>query len=90
MCDQQGISSIKGKTMNAETKERYCLLLPGKVLYLSPLLAAKKFRNKGNKSGALTALRHLEQEGLGKLKEVGASTGLLVWFYVVNMNCTLI
>ena len=31
----------------------YCLQLPGKVLYLSPLLATKKFRKRGNKDGAL-------------------------------------
>ena len=43
----------------------YCLLLPGKVLHLTPLLAAKKFRNRGNKEGALRAFGLLEDDGLG-------------------------
>ena len=33
----------------------FTLLLPGKTLYLSKLLALKKFRNKGNKDGAVRA-----------------------------------
>ena len=45
----------------------YCLLLPGKNLHLSALLAAKKFRGRGNKVAALEAFRDLEAAGLGKL-----------------------
>ena len=45
----------------------YCLLLPGKQLHLSALLAAKKFRGRGNKGAALAAFRELEAAGLGKL-----------------------
>ena len=33
----------------------FCLTLPGKNLHLSSLLQSKKFRNKGNKEGALAA-----------------------------------
>jgi len=31
----------------------FCLTLPGRTLYLTPLLALKKFRKKGNKDGAV-------------------------------------
>jgi hypothetical protein len=37
------------------TVEAFCLTLPGKELHLLSLLHAKKFRNRGNKDGALTA-----------------------------------
>lgn len=44
-------------------------MLPGKVLDLSQLLTAKKFRNRGNKQGALTAFKTLETDELGNLEE---------------------
>ena len=56
----------------------YCLQLLGKVLYLSPLLAPKKFRKRGNKDGALRAFYQLETEGLGKVLEVGCGKGTSV------------
>ena len=51
----------------------YCLTLPGKVLYLSPLLSAKKFRNRGNKDGAVRAFLQLEEEGLGTTYIIGGT-----------------
>ena len=51
----------------------FCLTLPGKTLYLKALLAAKKFRNRGNKEGALAAFYQLEEEGLGTVLIVGDS-----------------
>ena len=53
----------------------FCLHLPGKILYLSPLLAQKKFRKRGNKDGAIRAFYQLETEGLGKVMEVGCTKG---------------
>ena len=50
-----------------------CLTLPGRTLHLKALLAAKKFRNRGNKDGALAAFYQLEEEGLGKVFIVGGS-----------------
>ena len=47
--------------------EAFCLLLPGRELHLPSLLMAKTFRNRGNKEGALAALRKLENDGLGTL-----------------------
>ena len=58
----------------------HCLKLPGKTLYLTPLLAQKKFRKWGNKEGAIRAFYQLEAEGLGTTLEVGGSKGTaLVW-----------
>ena len=57
----------------------FCLTIPGKKLFLAPLLAMKKFRKRGNKEGAVSAFYQLEEEGLGIVIEVagakGASTG---------------
>ena len=53
----------------------YCLTLPGRTLYLTPLLAQKKFRKKGNKDGAVRAFYQLQEDGLGKVLEVGGNKG---------------
>jgi hypothetical protein len=45
-----------------ESTAAFCLRLPGKTLFLSHLLALKKFRKKGNKDGALRAFYKLEEE----------------------------
>jgi len=45
----------------------FCLLLPGATLDLSSLLAAKKFRYKHGKKGALLAMKMLQRENLGEL-----------------------
>ena len=47
----------------------YCLLLPGKTLHISALLAAKRFRDKGNKDGAVRAVKTLQDAGLGQAVE---------------------
>ena len=47
----------------------FCLLLPGKILYISALLASKRFRDKGNKDGAVRAIKMLEEAGLGRVLE---------------------
>jgi len=53
----------------------YCLLLPGKVLHLSALLAAKRFRDKGNKEGAVRAMKVLQEAGLGEVMECKPARG---------------
>ena len=45
------------------------LLLPGKVLHISALLAAKHFKDKGNKEGAVRAIKRLQEAGLGTVIE---------------------
>ena len=52
---------------SGQSVAKYCLLLPGKSLHVSALLAAKKFRTRGNKEGAIAAFNELEKVGLGKL-----------------------
>ena len=54
-------------------------MLPGKMLYLSKLLAPKKFCNKGNKDGAVRAFYNLE-DGLGNVLEVGKGKGVITPF----------
>lgn len=53
----------------------FCLTLPGQTLYLTPLLALKKFRKRGNKDGAIRAFYRLQEEGLGKVLEIGGTKG---------------
>ena len=60
---------------NANNTAGYCLTLPGRKLYLTPLLGMKKFRKRGNKEGALAAFYQLEEDGLGKLLELQGSKG---------------
>jgi hypothetical protein len=61
--------------MEDVTRAAYCLLLPGRVLYLSHLLRLKKFRKWGNKDGAVSAFSYLQDAGLGTLNEVGGYSG---------------
>ena len=51
------------------------LTLPGKTLDISALNTQRKFRDKGNKEGAVAAIRHLEESGLGEVREERASRG---------------
>ena len=44
-----------------------CLLIPGKTLHLNALLSMRKFRDRGNKAGAVKAFELLEEDGLGKV-----------------------
>ena len=53
----------------------YTILLPGKALDISAIVKAKKFKNRGNKPGALEAFRRLEEAGMGKPVELGKSRG---------------
>ena len=53
----------------------FALLLPGKVLHLSALIVARKFRDRGNKAGALEAMQLLDECGMGKLLSVNSVCG---------------
>ena len=53
----------------------YVLLLPGPVLDISALNTAHKFRGRGNKEGAVAAIKELEAAGLGVVKEERATRG---------------
>jgi len=55
---------------NRPANEKFLLLLPGKVLALSDLLAAKKFRNRGGRTAAIAAFVNLQADGLGVLQDL--------------------
>lgn len=76
----------------------YSLLLPGKVLYLNALLAMKKFRDRGNKEGAVQGFYALQAADLGQVVERKPQRGtnmvcrrqcvciymyILVYFFIV-------
>ncbi len=67
-------AEAKPSTREDETTA-LCITLPGKTLYLTPLLAMKKFRKKGKKEGAIRAFYRLQEEGLGRVLEVAGSKG---------------
>lgn len=75
------------------TVAAYCLLLPGKTLHISSLLAAKRFRDRGNKDGAVRAIRLLEKEGLGAVIERKPARGtslvyiMIIMYLVCNIPC---
>ena len=64
-----------GEISQDNTVAAYCLLLPGKVLHISALLAAKRFRDRGNKDGAVRAIRVLQSAGLGEIIEIKPQRG---------------
>ena len=43
------------------------LLLPGRVLHLNALLVMRKFRDRGNKAGAVRGFEKLQQHNLGTI-----------------------
>ena len=51
------------------------ILQPGKKLDISALIKAKRFKDKGNKSGAVAACIKLQNKGLGALHELGKRHG---------------
>lgn len=60
--DADGETCVPNATRNPEG---YVLLLPGKKLHITALNEKKKFRDMGNKQGAVAAITTLEQEDLG-------------------------
>lgn len=56
----------KSRSSDDEALAAFCLTLPGKKLLLTPLLSAKKFRNRGKKDDVVRTFYVLEGEGLGK------------------------
>jgi len=55
-------------------------LLPGNILNLSVLNSLRKFRDRGNKAGAVSAWRLLHEERMGQLVESKAHHGTdMVW-----------
>ena len=88
-----GIESVQA-TQTVDTSEAHrnatmSLLLPGAVLHLNVLLAMRKFRNGGNKAGALRGFELLEKCDLGTLTSIKLQRGanMVTWkpvFLVYN------
>ena len=53
----------------------YMLTLPGRVLDISALNSQHKFRDRGKKQGAVDAIQHLEEAGLGVVHKERATRG---------------
>lgn len=76
---------------NSDSQARACatisLLTPGCVLHLSALLILKRYRDKGNKAGAVKGYQLVQQEGLVELVEIKPQRGasivctVVVWLY---------
>ena len=65
----------------AHANAAFSLLLPGQVLHLNALLAMKKFRDRGNKDGAVRGFILLQEAGLGKVIERKPQRGTSVVCY---------
>ena len=59
--------TVPEDTGEAHRNAIFSLLLPGKVLHLNALLLMRKFRDRGNKAGAVRGFETLEKHGLGHL-----------------------
>lgn len=58
---------VPEETSEAHRNAAFSLLLPGKMLHLNALLVMRKFRDRGNKAGAVRGFELLERQGLGVL-----------------------
>lgn len=71
----QSSETIKGSVEVEQSNEAFVLALPGKCLDVSHLVnKQEKFCNRGEKEGALQAMRNLQEKGIGTLrvKETGS------------------
>ena len=68
----------------------YCLTLPGKKLYLQPLLGQKKFRHRDNKRGTVKAIYLLEKEELGKVILRSSKSSVVIHKSLWYRHCNFI
>ena len=67
------VTDCNSSNADERSNENLLLLLPGKRLNLSDILAAKKFRNKGGRQAAVEAMTNLQADGLGVLQDLPSS-----------------
>ena len=81
------------KSSEEDALAAFCLLLPGSVLYLTPLLNAKKFRKLNAKKDAVVRVFYqLEEEGLGKTVILGGTKGttqVCLTVSIGNIQCPM-
>ena len=80
------ISDKENHTEETITTEALSLRLPGRILHLTPLLKAKKFRTQ-KKPGALSAWENLQKAELGKLHMSDAKNGAGRYTFTINHQC---
>ena len=66
----------------AEKNAAFSLLLPGKVLHLNALSHLRKFRDRGNKPGAVRGFEVLQEKGLGKIVSIKPQRGTTMVRYM--------
>ena len=66
---------VPEETSEAHRNAAFSLLLPGKILHLNALLLMRKFRDRGNKAGAVRGFELLERQGLGVLMSTKLQRG---------------
>ena len=76
-------------TNEAERNAAFSLLLPGKVLHLNALSHLRKFRDRGNKPGAVRGFELLQQIGLGKLVSIKPPRGATMVRYELYITVHL-
>ena len=78
---------VPEESTEAQRNAAFSLLLPGKVLHLNALLQLRKFRDRGNKAGAVRGFEALEKEGLGVVVSTRLQRGAnMVIFLIHFMN----
>ena len=60
---------------NVISAAAFTILQPGKILDLSAMLKAKKYSARGNKDGAIKAMKKLQSDGFGMLKKKDMQRG---------------
>ena len=83
----EGLAESHGGVAHRNTA--FSLLLPSSVLYFKALNSSsqRKFRDKGNKPGARQGWEPLQENGLGKLKEIKPNRGTdFVSIYANNIQ----
>lgn len=68
----------------------FTILQPGKVLDLSMMLKNKKYQNRGQKDGAVNAMKRLEADGLGTLQKKDMHRGASAVSHVQHAQHTCI
>ena len=71
----------------AERTAAFSLLLPGKVLHLNALSHLRKFRDRGNKPGAVRGFELLQENELGELVSVKPQRGATMVRRLCYNNC---
>ena len=76
-----------GKGTQLHDTASFILTLPGKILDISALNSQHKFRDRGKKQGAVDAIEHLEEAGLGIVHRERATRGTALVSITIGANC---